>query len=110
MESVVLYFFQSPEIKISIDAYFNKEGGLVIDGYDIGKTVEGYFGDSDYEYILTVPQLEANRLYNILNVENGNQPALLLRLQSQFNTNTCFSDIQEFLTDHKVEHSTFSWR
>jgi hypothetical protein len=65
MEPVTLYFFQSPDINISIDAYFNNEGGLVIDGYDIGKIVEGYFGDSDYEYILTVPQLEAPANYMI---------------------------------------------
>src|SRR3954471_21727778 len=106
MEPVALYFFQSPEIKISIDAYFNNEGGLVIDGYDIGKTVEGYFGDSDYEYILTVPHAEANKLYDIFSLETGDRTSLLIKLQSQFNTNTCFSDIQAFLTDHKVQHTT----
>jgi hypothetical protein len=110
MEQVILYSFQSPQIKISVEAYFNSEGGLVIDGYDIGKTVAEYFGDSDYEYILTVPRLEADKLYNLMNVDPENRSALLSTLQSRFNTNTCFSDIQKFLAANKVEHSTFSWR
>lgn len=110
MDSVVLYAFRSPEIKISIEAGFKENGDLVIDGYDIGKTVENYFGDSDYEYILTIPVAETEKLYPLLGAGLNDKALLLSQLQTQFNTNTCFSDIQKFLTDHGVQHSTFTWR
>jgi len=66
METVLLYAFSSADIKVTIEAYFNEAGGLVVDGYDIGKSVEDYFGDSDYEYTLTVPQLEVAKLIHCL--------------------------------------------
>ncbi len=39
MEKITLYEFESPNIKISMKIYFNKENNLIFDGYDIGKTV-----------------------------------------------------------------------
>lgn len=110
MDSVVLYAFRSPEIKISIEACFKENGDLVIDGFDIGKTVENYFGDSDYEYILTVPAVEIEKLFPLLGSGLNDKTVLLSQMQTKFNTNTCFSDIQKFLTDHGVQHSTFTWR
>jgi hypothetical protein len=33
---------------------------LVVEGYDIGKTVEEVWGDSDYEYSITVKKENLN--------------------------------------------------
>ena len=33
-----------------LEAYINKDGDLVMEGYDIGETPEKFWGDSDYEY------------------------------------------------------------
>ncbi len=53
MEELTLFDFKNDAIHIHITARFDKED-LIIDGYDIGKPVEEAWGDSDYEYILTI--------------------------------------------------------
>ena len=50
MEKTTLFHLESPDIKISIQIYFNEKNQLYLDGYDIGSAVEERFGDSDYEY------------------------------------------------------------
>ena len=109
METILLYSFTSSDIKITVEAYFNEAGGLVVDGYDIGKSVEDYFGDSDYEYMLTVPPPEVAKLYRLFALDPTDPPALLRHLQSQFNTNHCYSDIQNFLEENQVHYESFSW-
>ena len=49
MQKVILCFLKKPDIKISIELYFNESGQLTLDGYDIGKSVQYAWGDSDYE-------------------------------------------------------------
>ena len=46
--STTLYHLEREDIKINIVARFEKDK-LIIDGYDIGKTVKEAWGDSDYE-------------------------------------------------------------
>ena len=84
METVMLFSFTGPDIKVTIEAYFNEAGGLVVDGYDIGKSVEDYFGDSDYEYMLTVPQPEVAKLYALFRC----LPTSLPRCFATFNRNS----------------------
>jgi len=45
MERISLFKLERPDIKISMEIYFNQEGQLIFDGYDIGKSVEGWFDD-----------------------------------------------------------------
>ena len=45
-KSITLYHLEREDIKIDIVARFDK-GDLIIDGYDIGKTVEEAWGDRD---------------------------------------------------------------
>ena len=109
MESVTLFSFTSPDIRVTVEAYFNETGGLVVDGYDIGKSVEDYFGDSDYEYMLTVPLPEVAKLYALFSLSPNDPSALLRHLQSQFNSNHCYSDIKNFLEKNQVHYESFSW-
>jgi len=44
-EKVRLFDFSNEDIKITVDASF-ENGNLLVDGYDIGKTVEKIWGDS----------------------------------------------------------------
>lgn len=46
-----------------LDAIINDEGDLVLEGFDIGDFVKEYWGDSDYEYWLTI---EAKHLNAVL--------------------------------------------
>ncbi len=108
MESVSLYRFENDEIRISIDAYF--EGNcLVIDGYDHGKSVQAYWGDSDYEYVVRIPQAGIDFLFRHLSIEPGNKLALLHALAARFNTNSCYSDIRKFMSENGITCEGFTW-
>ena len=47
---------------IHIDVRINDNGDILFSGQDIGSAPEAIFGDSDYEYWLTVPAAEKDRL------------------------------------------------
>jgi hypothetical protein len=54
------------ETSVFIDAEIDREGNLVLSGYDIGKAPEECFGDSDYEYWLVVAAAEKDQLLSVL--------------------------------------------
>jgi len=106
--SITLYDIKSPDIHVNIEARFDK-GDLIIDGYDIGKTVKEAWGDSDYEYILTIRKPEVARVFEALNISFGEQVMLLQALAGRFNDNYCFSNIEKFLTENGIKHERFTW-
>ena len=53
---------QGGSTSIHIDVRITEEGDLLFSGQDIGEIPEQFFGDSDYEYWLTVPASEKDRL------------------------------------------------
>jgi hypothetical protein len=107
-ESITLYHLEREDIKINIVARFEKDK-LIIDGYDIGKTVKEAWGDSDYEYVMTIPAKSLPPLYGLLGVEVGDRRALLKALARRFHGNKCFSAIGDFLDQNSIEHKTFTW-
>jgi len=109
MDAVLLFSLHTPEIKVTIEVYFDPNGNLVVDGYDIGKTVDEYWGDSDYEYTTTLIPEEVKKLYPLFNLPDGAQRELLLALQARFHTNTCYSEIQRFLEKNDIRYTGFSW-
>lgn len=106
--AVTLYHFESDEIKIDIEARFEGEA-LVIDGYDIGKRVKEYWGDSDYEYTVTVPPEGVLQLYPLFNVSEADKQNLLRGIAKRFHTNTCYSEFRKFLDDNHIPSSGFTW-
>ncbi len=108
LEPIILYKVVQDDIKITIEAYFENDF-LVIDGYDIGKRVEEYWGDSDYEYRVKIPKEGIDFLYHHLNVEPENRKALLQALASNFNTNSCYSEIRKLMSDNKIPCEGFTW-
>ncbi|HRI80108.1 MAG TPA: hypothetical protein PLR06_11285 [Cyclobacteriaceae bacterium] len=108
MDSVTLFELKTEDIRISIVAYFEK-GTLVVDGYDIGRTVKEYWGDSDYEYLIKIPDAGVEFLYSHFSIWRGDQQSLLNELARRFNTNTCYSDIQKLLDDHNIKYEGFTW-
>lgn len=108
MERITLYHFASEDIKVTIEAYFDG-GFLVVDGYDIGKQVEQYWGDSDYEYSVKIPAAGIDFLYRYLEVEPNNQSNLLQALAYRYNSNSCYSDIRKLMEENKIKCEGFSW-
>jgi len=99
---------KNENISIDIQAYFQGED-LVIEGYDIGKTVDEWWGDSDYEYTTTVPGTEVQKLYPLLNVAPGDKEGLLTSIANKFNTNSCYSEFNDFLQKNGIRSEGFSW-
>jgi hypothetical protein len=73
------------------------------------KLMKEAWGDSDYEYVMTIPAKSMPSLYGLLGVEVGDQKALLKALAKRFHGNKCFSDIGDFLDNNGIEHETFTW-
>jgi hypothetical protein len=101
MYRITLYQYNSPDIKITIEAYFNKED-LVIYGYDIGKTVEEHWRDSDYEYQTTVPAEEVKKLYPLMNINEDDKDGLLNTISKIYYKNSCFNEINDFLRKNGI--------
>ena len=57
---------QGGATSIYIDVQINDKGDLLFSGQDIGDAPEEIFGDLDYEYWLTVPAAEKDRLLLLL--------------------------------------------
>lgn len=108
MLSISLYRFVNDDIKIFIDAAFEGDS-LIIEGYDIGKRVEEYWGDSDYEYSVTVPPEGVMKLYDLMSVTAGDKQGLLEELARRYHTNSAYSDIRQFLDKNKIKSEGFSW-
>lgn len=108
MSKIALYRHESEDISIYIDAYF-EDSDLIIEGQDIGKTVEKWWGDSDYEYRLKVPASEACKLYPLLGVAEGDEEGLLSKIAEKYNTNTCYSDFMDFLNRNNIKFEGFTW-
>ena len=109
MKSVTLYTFSSPDIRISMEMYFDRKGQLIFDGYDIGKNVKDYWGDSDYEYTYTIKPKEVGKIYDILGVPKGEKEKLLLVLQQQFSGERAYHDFGEFMEKHGIEYRGFTY-
>ncbi len=107
-ESITLYHLEREDITISIVARF-EEGKLIIDGYDFGKRVKEAWGDSDYEYVMTVAATSLPPLYGLLSVKIGDRKSLLTALARRFNGNRCFSAIGAFLDENNIDYDGFTW-
>lgn len=100
---------QTENIKVTVETYFDGNGNLVVEGYDIGKTVKEYWGDSDYEYSVTVPAEELKKLCTLLQLPADDKTALLTRLRELYHSNSCFSEIRDLLDKNGIRSEGFSW-
>jgi hypothetical protein len=108
MNKITLFQLKSPSINIYIEAYFD-DGKLVIEGQDIGKTVKEAWGDSDYEYSVTIPRHEVIKLYSLFQVKEGDKEGLLKAIAEKYNTNTCYSEFRDLLEKNGIESDGFTW-
>lgn len=103
-----LFYLKTPQIKIEINLGW-KDNTLILEGYDIGKTVEDLRGDSDYEYSISVKDAELENLYYLNNVEVGNKLLLVEAIASKINGNKSYSEFQTYLTENGIGYEAFSW-
>ena len=76
-----------------LDAKIDENKNLILEGYDIGKSPTEFFGDSDYEYWVTVKKEFKDTL-------------LLYLLKESFNTS---SDFMNWLKKRNIPYEFFNW-
>ena len=108
MMRITLFQYSTSDISINIEAYFDGDK-LIIEGYDIGKRVEEAWGDSDYEYSVTITGNEVVKLYSLMNVTVGNKEGLLKAIADTYNTNSCYSEFRDFIDRNGIKSEGFSW-
>ena len=106
MNRFILFQYKNSEISINIEAYFHGDK-LVIEGYD--KRVEEAFGDSDYEYSVTVTGDEVIKLYSLMQVKESDKEGFLKAIADKYHTNTCYSEFRDFLDRNGIKSEGFSW-
>ena len=91
---VYLRNYQSENGEVSsLTAYLKEDGDLVLEGYDLGKSVEKHWGDTDYEYWRTV--------------KNEHVPKVLLELiKERFDSDGKF---HEWLDSKGIPNKFDSW-
>ncbi|GET28911.1 hypothetical protein SD074_11130 [Prolixibacter sp. SD074] len=109
MKRITLYKFKNSEIKISMEIYFNDKDQLIFDGYDIGKTVEEAWGDSDYEYTYTIEPKEVDKLYPLFGINNSDKQKLLVEIKNRFEGNEAYSKFGQFMEENNIDYIPFSW-
>ncbi len=84
----------------SIDADFNDAGHLIISGQDMGPSVEMFWGDSDYEYYLSISNEDVNKLCLVLLKEGFNSISPL-----------GFSEVRELCKENNIntEFNYWAW-
>ena len=109
MEKIVLFYEERLDIKIRMEMYFNEQGQLIFDGYDIGKTVSDWWGDSDYEYTYTIEAAEVEKLYSVLGIANSDKHALLMEIKKRFEGNNAYSKFGDFMRENNIDFTPFTW-
>lgn len=54
IKEITLTQYKTEDVSVQLVARIDEADNLVLEGYDIGKSVEQYWGDSDYEYWLRI--------------------------------------------------------
>ncbi len=108
MERIILYHYQSPDLSVRIEAFFRNEK-LIIEGYDVGKSVDEWFGDSDYEYSTTLSGEELDKLYLLFHVDKSDHSGLLKAIAADYNDNTCYSRFRKLLDENDIKYDSFSF-
>lgn len=109
MEKTTLYHLELPDIKISIQIYFNEKNQLTLDGYDLGSAVEERLGDLDYEYTQTIEPDEVKKFYPIFNVQMGDQAGLLAAIKKEFSVHNAYTLFGELMKTHDIKYTSFTW-
>ena len=103
-----LFTIDREDIKVTIDLGFDGEK-LKLDGYDVGKMVSEIFGDSDYEYSITISSENLPKLYEINKVEFGNKKELINALSIFLSDNQAYSLFHDYLKENEIKFTPFTY-
>ena len=107
-DRITLFSLVRPDINVRIELYFDESGQLILEGYDMGKTVEEIWGDADYEYSHIVPADEVDKFYSLLDLPKNDRKTLLRTLRKIFGDISAYTLFGEFMDAHGVKYSSFT--
>ena len=85
-----------------LKARLSQDGVLTIEGHDLGKAVEDFFGVREYEWAWTIAPAEVERLAAALGVSN-----VLTGLHERFSGDDA-AGLQPFLDEQGIEYEPWS--
>jgi len=88
---------QGGSTSIHIDVRIKENGDLLFSGQDIGDAPEEIFGDLDYEYWLTVPAAEKDKLFLALLEKHYAGNAMVI------------SELREFMQSKQISCEFYSY-
>ena len=119
-----LFRLRDKSISIHIDVCIDKDtGSLVIEGHDVGRAVSAAFGDSDYEYWLTIKKENKPRLFELFaesdpeavaaaigyTKDQDRDKALVALIQKHFSQHDVVSKLQESCESKAIPCEFFSY-
>ena len=105
---ITLFSLVRPDINVRIELYFDEMGQLILEGYDMGKTVEEIWGDADYEYSHIVPAEEVHKFYSLFDLPQNDRTTLLRTLRKFFGDNSAYTLFGEYMDAHGVKYTSFT--
>jgi hypothetical protein len=103
----------------TIDLVIRENGDVVLEGQDVGAAPREIFGDSDYEYWLTIRSEDKDRVFEGLLVEASDQKSapgadkdglVLDLLVTRFGkSSTPVKDLEEWLEGHSIPYAFDSY-
>jgi len=93
LKEITLTEYKTDDISVQLVARIDDEDHLVLEGYDIGKSVKEFWGDSDYEYWLRV-------------ASDYKDTVLLWLIKERFTTS---SEFRQWLDDKGIPNKFESW-
>ncbi|MDX2305884.1 MAG: hypothetical protein NW226_23955 [Microscillaceae bacterium] len=109
MKKITLFHLKTSVVETTHEIYFSAQGHLCFEGYDTGKIVEEYKGDSDYEYFYTVKKEEVKKLSQVFNLPQDDQSRLLEAIWLRFGNHQAYSQLGEFMRVHDIKFDSFTW-
>ena len=71
--------------------------------------VSDIFGDSDYEYSITISSENLPKLYEINKVEIGNKEELINALSVFLSDNKAYTLFQDYLKENDIEFTSYTY-
>ena len=86
-----------------LGATYSSEGNLVIEGQDLGNTVEAAFGYREYEWTWTIARADLPKLAAALDTSTD----LMAALENRF-SGPAAAQLAAFLQEHNIPHTGWS--
>ena len=108
-DRITLFTLVRPDINVRIELYFDETEQLILEGFDMGETVEEIWGDADYEYSHIIPAGEIEKFYSILDLPKNDRTTLLRTLKKIFGESSAFTLLAEFMDAHGIRYTSYTW-